>query len=110
MQSFDAGSRGVTVIHRAATSRRAFTLFELVVTIAIIALLAGLVAPAVFRNVGDAKVSAARSQIEMLSTALSAYRLDTDAFPLTEQGLATLRRAQDVLGGGTYRATGAGHI
>lgn len=69
-----------------------FTLLELIIVIAIIAVLASIVAPAVFRNVGDAKTAAARSQIEMLSTALSAYRLDNDIYPTPEQGLAALRQ------------------
>ena len=48
-------------------------------------------APAVFRNVGDAKASAARSQIEILALALDAYRLDNDDYPTVEQGLSALR-------------------
>src|SRR5215211_503890 len=71
--------------------RRGFTLIELLVVIAIIATLAGIVAPAVFRNVGDAKASAAKSQLEMLALALNSYRLDNDRFPSTEQGLQALR-------------------
>ena len=68
-----------------------FTLIELLVVVAIIATLAGLVAPTLFRNVGDAKVASARSQIELFSVALGAYRLDNDRFPTTEQGLESLR-------------------
>ena len=71
--------------------RPGFTLIELLVVIAIIATLAGLVAPSLFRNVGDAKTAAARSQIEMLSLALGAYRLDNDRYPTSEQGLESLR-------------------
>jgi general secretion pathway protein G len=61
------------------------------VVIAIIATLAAVVAPSIFRNVGDAKVSAAKSQIELLALALNSYRLDNDVFPTTEQGLEALR-------------------
>jgi general secretion pathway protein G len=68
-----------------------FTLIELLVVIAIIATLATLVAPAVFRNVGDAKVSTARSQIDLYALALNSYRLDNDAYPATDQGLDALR-------------------
>lgn len=68
-----------------------FTLIELLVVLAIIAALAGLVAPELFRNAGDAKTQAARTQIEMLTLALDAYRLDNDAYPTTEQGLGALR-------------------
>ena len=77
-------------LHSSAV-RRAFTLIELIVVIAIIATLAAVVAPAVFRNVGDAKVGAAKSQIEVFALALNAYRLDNDNFPTTEQGLEALR-------------------
>ena len=70
---------------------KGFTLIELLVVITVIAILAGLVAPMVFRNVGDAKVSAAQAQIELFGLALDAYRLDNDYYPSTAQGLAALR-------------------
>jgi general secretion pathway protein G len=79
------------VFFRSWRRRSAFTLFELLVVIAVIATLAAIVAPAVFRNVGDAKTGAARSQIEIFALALEAYRLDADYYPTTEQGLAALR-------------------
>jgi len=72
-------------------ARRGFTLIELLVVIAIIATLAAVVAPSIFRNVGDAKTSAAKSQVELLALALNSYRLDNDIFPSTEQGLEALR-------------------
>jgi general secretion pathway protein G len=72
-------------------NRRGFTLIELLVTIAIIATLAAIVAPALFGNVGSARQNAARSQIQILSLALDAYRVDNDAYPSTEQGLEALR-------------------
>ena len=71
--------------------RRGFTLIELLVTIAIIAILAAIVAPALFGNVGEARRNSARSQIQILALALDAYRLDNDAFPTTDQGLEALR-------------------
>jgi general secretion pathway protein G len=73
------------------TSRSGFTLIEILVVIAVIAILAGLVTPMVFRNVGDAKAAAARSQIEILGLALDTYRLDNDYYPSTAQGLNALR-------------------
>ena len=71
---------------------RGFTLIEMLVVITVIAILASLVTPMVFRNVGDAKVSAARAQVEVFGLALDAYRLDTDYYPSTAQGLEALRR------------------
>jgi len=71
---------------------RGFTLLELLVVISVIAILAALVSPMIFRNVGDAKVSATKAQVEMLGLALDAYRLDNDYYPSTEQGLGALVR------------------
>lgn len=68
-----------------------FTLIELLVVITVLAILASLVGPMVFRNVGDAKVSAARSQLDILSLALDTYRLDNDYYPSTAQGLDALK-------------------
>jgi general secretion pathway protein G len=69
---------------------RGFTLIEILVVITVIAILASLVTPMVFRNVGDAKSSAARTQIEIFGLALDAYRLDNDYYPSTAQGLESL--------------------
>ena len=77
-------------------ARRAFTLIEILVVIAVIAILASLVAPNVFQHVGTARTTTARSQLEMLATALDAYRLDTGRYPTTEQGLTALVEAPTV--------------
>lgn len=71
-------------------SKGGFTLIELLVVITVIAILAGVVTPMVFRNVGDAKVSAARSQIEVLGLALDTYYLHVGRYPATAEGLAAL--------------------
>lgn len=68
-----------------------FTLIEILVVITVIAILAVVVSPMVFRNVGDAKHAAARTQIEILSLALDGFRLDNDRYPTTEEGLHVLR-------------------
>jgi len=72
--------------------RLGFTLIEILVVIVVIAVLAGLVAPNVFKHVGEAKNITARSQIEMLGAALDGYRLDTGGYPSTDLGLAALWR------------------
>ena len=73
-------------------ARGGFTLIEILVVIAVIAILASVVTPLVFRNVGDAKISAARAQIEIFGLALDGYRLDNDYYPSTVQGLDALDR------------------
>ena len=72
-------------------STKGFTLIELLVVLVVIAVLAGLVGPMVFRNVGDAKVTAAKAQLELFGLALDQYRLDNDYYPSTSQGLEALR-------------------
>src|SRR3954470_6224380 len=66
--------------------KRGFTLIEILVVIVVIAILATLVAPNVFQHVSTAKTSTAKSQIEMLSTALDAYRLDNGQYPTNQKG------------------------
>ena len=73
--------------------RRAFTLIEILVVIVVLAVLATLVAPNVFRHVGAARETTARTQIEMLGAALDAYRLDNGRYPTTGQGLSALWEA-----------------
>ena len=58
--------------------------------IVVIAILATLVAPRLLRNVGDARLATARTQIETFGTALDAYRLDNGTYPSTAQGLGAL--------------------
>ena len=76
-----------------SASRSGFTLIEIMVVIAVLAILAALVAPNIFGHLGTARDVAARSQMEMLGAALDAYRLDNGRYPTTEQGLEALRAA-----------------
>lgn len=84
--------------------REAFTLLEMLVVLAIIALLASFIAPSVFRNVGDAKRTTAQAQLDAFSIALHAYQLDVGSYPTTEEGLQALRLApHSALGGVIWR-------
>ncbi len=85
-------------------ARSGFTLIEILVVIVVIAVLAGMVAPNVFKHVGEAKNVTARSQIEMLGAALDAYRLDTGRYPTTSQGLGALWKAPPTDGQGDGEA------
>lgn len=82
-----------TPIFLSAVSRRArrgFTLMEMIIVLTIIALLTGLVI-ATLSPIGDiAKVKKAMADIQSLKVALSAYQLETGAYPTQEQGIKSL--------------------
>jgi general secretion pathway protein G len=88
---------------RRSGAARGFTLIEILVVIAVVAILASLVSPMVFQNVGDAKTTGARAQIEIFALALDAYRLDHDRYPSTEEGLGVLRARPAEEDGGRWR-------
>jgi general secretion pathway protein G len=69
-----------------------FTLLELLVVMVIIGLLAGIVAPQYFAQLGKSNAKVARAQIESFGQALDQYRLDVGQYPTTEQGLGSLRK------------------
>jgi len=73
-------------------NNKGFTLIELLVVLVIITLLASLVGPQLFNKLGSSKVKVASAQIELLSSALDTYRLDTGHYPSSEQGLLALRQ------------------
>jgi len=76
---------------------RGFTLLELLVVIVIIGLLAGIVAPKYFNQLGKSNTKVARAQIDSLEKALDQYRLDVGHYPTTEQGLdALFTKPQDL--------------
>jgi general secretion pathway protein G len=81
-----------------------FTLLELLVVMVIIGLLAGLVVPRYFGQVGKSKIKVAAAQIDSLDKALVQFRLDADRFPTTEEGLSALNEQPvDAIGwGGPY--------
>lgn len=78
---------------RTARSCAGFTLLELLVVMVIIGLLAGIVAPQYFGQIGKSNAKVARAQIESFSQALDQYRLDVGQYPSSEQGLPALRAA-----------------
>ena len=78
---------------RARLRARGFTLLELLVVMVIIGLLAGIVAPQYFAQLGKSNTKVTRAQIEAFGQALDQFRLDVGQYPTTEQGLAALRLA-----------------
>jgi general secretion pathway protein G len=67
-----------------------FTLIELMVVLVIIGVLAALIVPNVLDRAGDARVTAARTDVNNLVQALKLYKLDNQRYPTGEQGLQAL--------------------
>lgn len=67
-----------------------FTLIELLIVMVIIGLLAAFIVPKFIGRVGESKQIAAKAQIELLSTALDVYKLDTGKYPTQDTGLEAL--------------------
>jgi general secretion pathway protein G len=83
--------RVFVVTHNARRAvSKGFTLLELLVVMVIIGLLAGLVAPRYFAQVGKSQTKVAKAQIDSLEKALDQYRLDVGHYPSTEEGLQAL--------------------
>jgi general secretion pathway protein G len=70
-----------------------FTLLELLVVMVIIGLLASVVAPQYFNQLGKSSAKVAAAQIEAFGQALDQYKIDVGSYPSTEQGLLALRVA-----------------
>src|ERR1700684_3577784 len=61
--------------------RKAFTLMELLVVIGIIAILAGLLLPAVNHMRHVAQIAAGKADLQAIATALDAYKADFGDYP-----------------------------
>ncbi|AZO32539.1 type II secretion system major pseudopilin GspG [Mesorhizobium sp. M1B.F.Ca.ET.045.04.1.1] len=82
--------QGRTENKRTGNSEAGFTLVELLVVLAIIALIATLVAPQVLRYLGSARTSAAKAQIKNIESALELYYVDNAKYPSNDEGLKAL--------------------
>lgn len=70
--------------------RRGFTFLEIMVVVAVLAILASLIIPNFVGRAEDAKKTQAVIQIREMMKALELYRLDNGFYPSTEQGLKAL--------------------
>ena len=70
--------------------QRGFTLVEILVVITIIGLIMALVGPRVLNYLAEAKVKAAKIQIESFSSTLDLFYLDTGRYPSATEGLTAL--------------------
>lgn len=77
-------------------SERALTLVEVLAVLVIVAIVGGLVGPAIFNQVAKGKANAAKAQISNLEKSLDTFYLDCGFYPGTEPGLDALANEPDV--------------
>ena len=69
-----------------------FTFIELMMVVLIIGVLAAVIVPRVVKRGEDARIAAARADIEAMSLALDLYKIDNQKYPSTSQGLEALNK------------------
>lgn len=63
--------------------RSGFTLMEIIIAVAIVAIFAAAISPMVFKHLEDARITRAQSESESLATAVLSYYKDTGTWPYT---------------------------
>ena len=69
---------------------KGFTLIEIMVVVVILGILSALIVPNIVGRPDEARVTAARAEIQQIANALEMYRLDNGNYPSTDQGLEAL--------------------
>ena len=72
---------------------KGFTIIELLTVVVIISLIAAFVAPRMFKGLGKAKRSIAKSKMAIIETAIGKFQYDCGRFPTQEEGLDALLAA-----------------
>lgn len=74
-------------------ARAGYSMLEILVVLAIIALIAAVVGPRLFTQLDKSKTQTARLQIRSLEAALETMRIDIGRLPTEQEGLALLMQA-----------------
>ena len=81
---------GNRIVNRRRQRQSGFSLIELLLVLVILAVLAAVVVPKFTNRTEQARITAAKTDISMLDTALDAYEIDNGRYPSNDEGLAAL--------------------
>lgn len=87
--------RNDTNLPASISRQRGFTLLEIMVVVAIIAILSTVVVLNLVGKTHEASVARAKGDIQALTSALQLYKLDNFSYPTTQQGLESLQQKPD---------------
>ena len=79
-----------------------FTLIEMMIVVAIMAIMSAMLAPTLFNQVSKAEKSRTASDIRQIESALKFYRLDNYRYPSQSEGLEALVSAPSGSGAGSW--------
>src|SRR3990172_4016230 len=65
-------------------NEKGFTLIEVIVVAGIIAILAGILVPMIFKEIDESRITRASADTKSISTALIVFRKDTGAWPVMD--------------------------
>lgn len=92
MLSLDLNKSRLNSYYLVLTTKKAFTLIELMLVVIIIGILAAMVMPRLVGRSEQARVSAAKADVSAnIPLALDLFEMDNGRFPSTEEGLPALR-------------------
>jgi general secretion pathway protein G len=69
---------------------RGFTLVEMLLVLVILGVLAAIISPNLSKHASGARITATKTQIHILGTALTQFEMDNDRFPQGRNGLLEL--------------------
>lgn len=85
---------------------KGFTLIEMVVVLAVVAILAAILTPTIAQNISDAKVSRATNETQVVAAAMASFFKDVGRWPTKEDDTSTADYYQVLYGDGTDMAAG----
>lgn len=67
-------------------NNRGFTLIEIIVAVALVAILSAAIAPSVLNNIAQGRISRATSDVQAIASAVMRFKTDTGKFPRLAKG------------------------